>query len=129
MLLSIYLQSLFLQTHFKPFKQNKMQTINKPLSIDIINANHVVVQMNFETSIFYSYEREICVYSNGIIYLNSDYWNYSITTKKHLYKWLGVDRNEINHYLKNGKAFEYSQYGNANLPTFNELINLKSEAI
>ena len=118
-----------LQTHFKPFKQNKMQTINKPLSINTISANHVEVRININTTIFYSYDREVCVYSNGIIYLNADYWTFSITTKKHLYKWLGIDRNEINHFLKNGKAFEYSQYGNANLPTFNELINLKSEAI
>ena len=103
--------------------------MNKPQSITIINANHVEVRINNNTTIFYSYDREICVFSNGIIYLNADYWTYSITTKKHLYKWLGMDRNEINHYLKNGKAFEYSQYGNANLPTFNELNNLKSDAI
>jgi hypothetical protein len=103
--------------------------INKPFSVKTINANHVEVILNSNTCIFYSYDREICIFSNGFIYLNADYWNYSITTKKHLYKWLKMDRNEINHYLKNGKAFEYSQYGNANLPTFNELINLKSEAI
>ena len=118
-----------LQTHFKPFKQIKMQTINKPMSINTINANHTQVRINSNTTIFYSYDREVCVNSNGIIYLNADYWTFSITTKKHLYKWLGMDRNEINHFLKNGKAFEYSQYGNANLPTLNQLINLKSEAI
>lgn len=106
-----------------------MQTIHKPLSIELINANHLAVRMNYETAIFYSYEREICIYLNGTIYLNADYWTYSITTKKHLYKWLGLDRNQINNYLKNGKAFEYSQYGNANLPTFNELLNAQSKAI
>jgi hypothetical protein len=42
---------------------------------------------------------------------------------------LGIDRNELNHLLKNGGAVEYSEYNNANLPTFNELINLKSKAI
>lgn len=103
--------------------------INKPLSVTTINANHLEVRINIDTTIFYSYDKEICIFYCGKIYLNADYWTYSITTKKHLYKWLGMDRNEINHYLKNGKAFEYSQYGNANLPTFNELINLKSEAI
>jgi hypothetical protein len=103
--------------------------INKPLSVITINANHVEVRININTSIFYSYDREICIFSNDTIYLNADYWNYSLTTKKHLYKWLGMDRANINHYLKNGKAFEYSQYGNANLPTFNELINQKSVAI
>ena len=106
-----------------------MKTINKPLSINTISANHVEVRINSNTTVFYSYDREVCINSNGIIYLNADYWTFSITTKKHLYKWLKLDRNEINHYLKNGKAFEYSEYGNANLPTLHELINLKSEAI
>jgi hypothetical protein len=106
-----------------------MQNINRVLSVTTINANHLEVRINKDTSCFFSYEREICVIHKNVIYLNADYWTYSITTKKHLYKWLGLDRNEINHYLKNGKAFEYSEYNNANLPTLHELINLKSEAI
>ena len=40
-----------LQTHFKPFKQIKMQTINKPLSINTINANHTEVRINSNTTI------------------------------------------------------------------------------
>jgi hypothetical protein len=105
-----------------------MQTFNKPLNICTISANHVEVSY-LRYRIFYSYDREICIYFNGKIYLNADYWTFSITTKKHLYKWLGIDRNELNHLLKNGGAVEYSEYNNANLPTFNELINLKSKAI
>jgi hypothetical protein len=105
-----------------------MQTFIKPLSINTINANHIEVNY-LKHSIFYSYDREICITYNGIIYLNADYWTFSITTKKHLYKYLGIDRNEINHLLKNGGAFEYSEYNNANLKTFYELIYFKSEAI
>jgi hypothetical protein len=120
-----------------------MNKINTPSRVYTINANHYEIMLNdFEstkidnvlnirtnTRIFYSYDKEICVIYNGIIYLNADFWTFSITTKKHLYKWLDLDRNQINNYLKNGKAFEYSQFNNANLPTLHELINLKSEAI
>jgi hypothetical protein len=117
-----------LQTHFKPFKQNKMQTCITPLRIETINSNHVVLDfLNY--SIFYSYNKEICIVYNGIIYLNYHYWTFSLTTKKHLYKWLKLDRNQINNYLKNGKAFEYSVINENNLPTLHNLINRKSEAI
>jgi len=105
-----------------------MEAIIKPLSINTINANHFSIDF-FNYSIFYSYEKEICVIYKGKIYLNSHYWTFSLTTKKHLYKWLGLDRNQINNYLKNGKAFEYSEINNKNLQTLHQLINLKSEAI
>ena len=106
-----------------------MQTLLKPVRINQINANHIEVFINYNTTIFYSYNHEVCIIVDNIIYLNADYWTYSITTKKHLYNWLKLDRNQINHLLKNGGAFEYSQYGTANLPTFNELLNSQSKAI
>jgi hypothetical protein len=105
-----------------------MEAIIKPLSINTINANHFSIDfLNY--SIFYSYEKEICVIYKGQIYLNHDLWNFSKTTKTHLYIWLKLDRNELNHFLKNGRAFEYSEVNNKNLPTLHQLINLKSEAI
>lgn len=99
-----------------------------PISTEILNANHLVVKF-LDYSIFYSYNKEICIIYENKIYLNSHLWNFSITTKKHLYKWLKMDRNQINHYLKNGKAFEYSCVNENGLPTFHQSINLKSKAI
>lgn len=65
-------------------------------------ANQFLIKTKDKT-IFQSYETIICEIKNGKITLDSKALNYSNTTSKHLYVFLGMKRKEIEKEIKSGK--------------------------
>lgn len=69
-------------------------------------GNKVPNQYSIETGnkiIFQSYDSIIAEVSNGIIYLDPVYYNYSKTTSKYLYMFLNMNKKEIQDGLRTGK--------------------------
>lgn len=61
------------------------------------NGNYVPNQFNIEDkdkSYFQSYETIIAMRDSKGIVIDSNAWNYSVTTSKYLRKWLGMDKKE-----------------------------------
>lgn len=56
-----------------------------------------------EGDFLYSYGTLIAGKVNGEVYLNEKYWDYSATTKKHLYQFLGEGIAETRKKIKSGK--------------------------
>lgn len=79
--------------------------IKKANNMKISNLNGVPNQFVLTTdqgTYFQSYQSMIAYISKGVIYLDQKYYNYSNTTSKHLYRFLGVDRKEFKANLKAG---------------------------
>ena len=61
------------------------------------NGNYVPNQFNIEDKVksyFQSYETIIAMRDSKGIVIDSNAWNYSVTTSKYLRKWLGMDKKE-----------------------------------
>ena len=65
--------------------------------------NQFIITDDDGREIFQSYETIIAIKDNGKIILDSDALDYSRTTSKYLYLFLGMNRNEI----KNNKNITY----------------------
>lgn len=72
----------------------------------IINFNQIGKKNMYISTcgnILKSYDRIIAVKKGGEIYLNADYYDYSKTTATHRNLFLGVDSNQFNKNLKEGR--------------------------
>jgi len=74
---------------------------------NIVNNNGNTVSNQFIISdgnrdIFQSYKTIIAIWSDNGIILDNDALNYSKTTSKYLYQFLGKDRKTILNLIKNG---------------------------
>jgi hypothetical protein len=70
------------------------------------NGNKVANQFVIETGskiYFQSYNSIIAEIDGGQIYVDPVYYNYSKTTSKYLYRFLNLNKKEIESYLKTGK--------------------------
>jgi len=70
------------------------------------NGNKAVNQFvikDEKKTVFQSYETKIAEIENGLITLDTGALNYSKTTSKHLFIFLGMDRKEIEKEIKEGK--------------------------
>jgi hypothetical protein len=69
-------------------------------------ANQFIID-NGEGEIFQSYETTIAIRLDGRgILLDNNALNYSQTTSKYLYQFLGLNRKEIEQWIKEGKIKE-----------------------
>ena len=69
-------------------------------------ANQFIIDIGDNLSIFQSYRSVICHDlrgNNGHIMLDEIYWNYSSTTLKYLYQFLGKNKRDIMEGIKEGK--------------------------
>lgn len=67
------------------------------------NKNQFVINADNGDLIFQSYNSIICKKSQGKVYLDSYYWNYSKTTSKHRSLFLGETTKETENKIKSGK--------------------------
>jgi hypothetical protein len=64
-------------------------------------ANQYVIEDN-GTIFFQSYGSMIAEINHGKIYLDPVYYNYSKTTSKYLYRFLNMNKKEIDSYIRKG---------------------------
>lgn len=67
------------------------------------NKNQYVINADNGDLIFQSYESIICKKSQGKVYLDKIYWNYSKTTSKHRAIFLGESTKETLSKIKSGE--------------------------
>lgn len=70
------------------------------------NGNSVANQYVIESGdkiMFQSYNSMIAEVMNGTIYLDPVYYNYSKTTSKYLYRFLNMNKKQIDEGLRSGK--------------------------
>lgn len=65
--------------------------------------NQFVINHENGDVFFQSHESMIAKKSNGKIYLDPDFYNYSKTTSRHLAKFLGIDSATLKKGIKNGE--------------------------
>lgn len=79
----------------------------KVKNMESSNGNTVPNQFIIETpsgmEIFQSYETIIAIKKDGAIYLDSNYWNYSVTTGKYRNIFLMEDKKETEKKIKSGQ--------------------------
>ena len=69
-------------------------------------ANQFIIKIGDNLTVFQSYESVICHElrgNTGHILLDKDKWEYSKTTSKYLYQFLGMNKSEILEGIKSGK--------------------------
>ena len=69
-------------------------------------ANQFIIKIGDNLTVFQSYESVICHElrgNTGHIFLDEDKWEYSKTTSKYLYQFLGMNKSEILEGVKSGK--------------------------
>lgn len=67
----------------------KVRNMESPRSGNPVANQFIIEHGNTET--FQSYKSIIAVKKEGKVFLDETYWDYSVTTSRYLYQFLGVD--------------------------------------